>query len=80
MEESKGNIKQKNIAPLSLTKLKSIVLYFQDNLVLIQTNSDHLFSKKTHTQAEVPNTFWMVEIPLVLMELWQWSEQLPKMI
>ena len=60
IEESKGNIKQENTASLNLTKWKSIVFYFQDNLVLIQTNSDHLSSKKTHTHAkfQIPFEWW----------------------
>ena len=33
------------------------MLYFQDNLIHIQTNSDQLSSKKTPTHIEVPNTF-----------------------
>ena len=56
MEESKRNIKQENTAPLNLSKWKSIVLFFQDNLIHIQTNSDQLSSKMTPTYTEVPNT------------------------
>ena len=33
------------------------MLYFQDNLIHIQTNSDQLSSKNTPTHTEVPNTF-----------------------
>ena len=57
MEESKRNIKQENTDPLNLSKWKSIMLYFQDNLIHIQTNSDQLSSKNTPTHTEVPNTF-----------------------